>query len=371
VVSGCGADQTDSAAGEIRIGVSIELSGTGAAIGPAHRNALTLVADDINRRGGVLGGQRIKLIIKDNKSDPNQSLQLAKDFVDKDKVAAVIGGGASPTTLSIVDTMEQRKVPLVSMGSSDAIVSPIGQRKFVFKTPPNPGPVMDVMLREFKAHGISRVGLLAVGDAYGDSGVKAVREGTDREAVTLVGVERFAPGDRDYTAQLTKLIEQRPDALVVWSIMPWAGHAARNIQDLGFTGRTYFDSGAGAEQFVKDANAASEGMYMVHPTVLAANQITATTPSALAQKEFFTRYTQKYGTFSGFASYSADALNLIVTAIEQAGTTDHQKVRDALEKLSYDGLTGSFQFGPANHGGVSGDALTVLTVRNGGWVVAQ
>jgi len=158
---------------------------------------------------------------------------------------------------------------------------------------------------------------------------------------------------------------------VVGSIMQGTGIAAKNIDESRYGKRVYFDPGAGAELFLASAGEQSDGKFMVHPTVLAANQITATTPSALAQKEFFTEYTQKYGTFSGFASYSADALNLIVEAIKKAGSTDPGRVRDALEKLNFDGLTGSYAFGPANHGGVSGDSLSLLTVRNGGWVVAQ
>jgi branched-chain amino acid transport system substrate-binding protein len=166
-------------------------------------------------------------------------------------------------------------------------------------------------------------------------------------------------------------VQAKPDAILVSAIMPAAGVAARNIVQAGYRGPVYFDGGAGAELFVEGAGRSAEGMFMVHSSILAANQVTATTPSALAQKEFFTRYTQRHGTYSGYASYSADALNLMTEAIRTAGSTDGPRVRDALERLSYDGLTGSFQFSPTNHGGASGDGLTVLTVRRGGWVLAQ
>lgn len=370
VASGCATGEGDGSKGEIRIGVSIELSGAGAAIGPAHKNSLNLVAEEINRRGGI-DGQRLKLIIKDNKSDPAEALDRVKDFIDNDDVSAIIGGGMSTTTLSTIAEAENRRVPMVSLASSDDITTPANQRRFIFKTAPSPAPVVDVMLREFRTKGFDRIGLLAVSDAYGEAGVKGVKLGVQREGLTLVGTERFGAADQDYSTQLTKLIAKQPDAIIVWSIMPGASRAARNIQDLSYSGNVYFDAGAGAELFLRDGNVAGEDLYMVHPQVLAANQITATTPSALAQKEFFTRYTQKYGTFSGFASYSADALNLLVAAIRQAGSSNNQLVRNALEKMEFDGLTGSFRFTPADHGGVAGDALTVLTVRSGGWVLAQ
>jgi branched-chain amino acid transport system substrate-binding protein len=112
-------------------------------------------------------------------------------------------------------------------------------------------------------------------------------------------------------------------------------------------------------------------MFMITSSIVAADHITATTPSLLRQKEFFVKYTQKAGTFSGYAPFAADALNIMVEAIRKADSTDRTKIRDALEKLSYDGLSGSFAFSPSNHGGASADGMTILVVRNGGWVLAE
>jgi len=215
------------------------------------------------------------------------------------------------------------------------------------------------------------VAALAVDDQFGDNGLIAVRAATQKRGVAITGIERFAAKETDFTAQVTRLVQGNPDAILVSAIMPAAGVAAKNIRQSGYQGRVYFDGGAGAELFVAGAGKSAEGMFMVHSSILAANQVTATTPSALAQKEFFTRYTQKHSTYSGYASYSADALSLMVEGIRKAKSTDREKVRDAIESLSYDGLTGSFQFGPTNHGGASGDGLTVLTVRGGGWILAQ
>jgi branched-chain amino acid transport system substrate-binding protein len=370
VAAGCSAGEDKSTTDEIRIGVSIELTGPDSAAGPAHKNALVLAADEINR-SGLLDGKQLRLIIKDNKSDPAEALARVNGFLENDNVTAIIGGGTSPTTLSVVDAIEKAKVPLVSMASTDDVLTPREKRRHVFKTPPSPAPVVEVMLRDFRAANITRVGLLAVADAYGDAGAKAVREGAEREGLALVGTERFRIADQAYTGQLTRLIAQKPDAIVVWSVFPGAAKAARDVKKLGYKGRVYFDAGAGAELFVRDASLASEGTFMVHPSVLAANQVTATTPSVLAQKEFFSRYTQRYGTFSGFASYAADALGLIAAAIEQTGSIDRRALRDKLETIRYDGLTGSYEFRATNHGGAAGDALTVLTVRGGGWVLAQ
>jgi branched-chain amino acid transport system substrate-binding protein len=369
VASGCTSSGSDAPRGEIPIGVSIEQTGVGSVLGSAELNALNLVAEKVNQKGVL--GKKIKLVVKDNKSDGAQAVTKVKGLIEEDKVVALIGGATSPTSLATVDLAEQRGVPMISMGAAETIISPIAQRQYIFKTPTNSAAIIDVLMRELIANNVKKVGILAVNNPYGDNGVKGVKAGTERTGVTITGIERFEETEKDYTAQITTLVRQKPDAIVVGATMPAAGIAALDIKDSGYTGRVYFDGGAGAELFVKGAGKAAERMFMVTSAILAANQITATTPSALSQKEFFTEYTQKYSTFSGYASYSADALNLLVEAIRKANSTDRKKIRDALESLSYDGLTGSYSFGPANHGGASGDGLAVLTVRNGGWVLAR
>jgi branched-chain amino acid transport system substrate-binding protein len=365
VAAGCTSENT--ADGEILIGVNIEQSGTSTVLGSAELNAVRLVADEINKDGGVLGKQ-IKLVVKDNRSDPAESKRVVNDLIDQNKVVGIIGSGTTATTLPFLDVVEQKKVPTVSMGASDAIVA---KRKWVFKTPPNGAAIVGVLMQELTLRGVKKVGFLAVNNQFGNQGVAVVTAGARQTGINVAGVERFQETEKDFSAQIGRLVAEDPDAILVSAIMPAAGIAAKNINDSGYQGRVYFDGGAGAELFVAGAGKNAEDMFMVHSSILAANQITATTPSALAQKEFFTKYTQKHSTFSGYASYSADALNILIEGIRKAGSTDRQRVRDEMEQLSYDGLTGSFQFSPSNHGGASGDGLTILTVRNGGWVLAQ
>lgn len=372
VATACAAQENESAADEIAIGVSIELSGPAQVQGEAYQNALRLESERINADGVKVGDKtyKVKLIIRDNKSDPTESLQVVKSMIDNDDVVGIIGGGSSPTTMSIVDTVESRGVPTVSMGSSGAIVNPIDKRKFVFKTPANTNLIVETMVEEFERQGIEEIGLLSVDNAYGQAGLGALDAAAKAGKVKLVAKEKFGDRDKDFTVQITKLVAAKPDAIVVWSIPPGSTIAAKNIKASGYAGKVIFDAGAGAELFIKGAGAESEGMFMVHPAVLAGSQISGNSPAATVQRDFFQQYTVKYGNFSGFASYGADALRLLVAAIEQAGSLDRAKIRDAMEQLTYDGVTGHYEFSATNHGGIAKSSLTVLAVRNGVWVPA-
>jgi branched-chain amino acid transport system substrate-binding protein len=170
---------------------------------------------------------------------------------------------------------------------------------------------------------------------------------------------------------VTKLAAKRPQAFAVAAISPQSSLVAKAIKTTGFAGPVIFEGGAGAELFLEGAGTASEGMLMVHPAILAMDQIAGTTPELLARKQFFRDYSTRYGQFSGFASYAADALTVIVRAIDAAGSDDPRKIRDAIERQGFDGLTGRFAFSDRFHGGVIKDALTVLAVRNGKWALAD
>jgi len=373
MTTACAAEETQSASDEIPIGVSIELSGPAQVQGEAYQKALQLEVDRINAEGVKVGDRtyRIKLVVRDNKSDPTEALQVVKSMIDNDKVVAIVGGGSSPTTMSTVDAVESRGVPTVSMGSSGAIVSPPDKRRFVFKTPANTDLIVETMIEEFQRQGITKIALLSVDNAYGQAGLGAIEAAAKAGKVQLVASEKFTDKDKDFTVQVTKLVAAQPEAIVVWAIPPGSTIAAKNIKASGFTGKVFFDAGAGAELFIKGAGAESEGMYMVHPAVLAGSKITGDSPAATVQREFFQQYTAKYGNFSGFAPYAADALRLIVAAIEKAGSLDRKAIRDAMEQLTYDGVTGRYEFSPENHGGVTKDSLVLLTVRDGTWEPAQ
>ena len=339
--------------------------------GKAYERAVELVAGKINADGGVQVGdqkKKVKLIIRDNKSDPAESLTVAKSLIGNDHVAAIIGGGSSPTTMSVVDTVERKKVPLVSMGSSTAIVTPASERKYVFKTPGNTNVTARRADEGLSKKNVKKVALLTVDNAYGEAGLKAWQNLQDQGKIKLVDTEKFTDQDKDYTVQVSKMLAAGPDAVVVWAIPPGAGIAAKNLKQAGYPAdQVYFDTGAGAELFIKGAGKAAEGMQMVHSPVLAGDEISAKGASARTEKKFYDAYRTKYDRFSGFAPMAADALTAITKAITAAGYADHKAIRDAMENLSFHGAFGDYHFSPSYHGGVLESSLCMMKVKNGAW----
>lgn len=363
-------EDTGSSEGPIVIGADIELSGPAAVQGAAYKNALELYAEQVNEEG-VLDGRQIELIIRDNKSNPTEALQIAKGFIERDGVSAIIGGGSTPTTLSLAETVETAGVPTVSMGSSGAIVSPVAQRQSLFKTPADNSQVADLMVEDMKARGFDTVGFIGVDNAYGESGLAAFTESAAAAGITITGTQKFGAADKDFTGQITNLLSAEPDAIVSWAIPPGAGIVAKNAKAAGYAGQLYFDAGAGAELFLEGAGDAADGVLMTHPTVLVADEAPEGTPGREQMQEFYDRYTGEYGSYSGFASYAADALGLLVAAIEEAGSSDPAAIRDALEELEYTGTGGEYVMTAEDHSGLTDESLSLLTVEDGEWTLAD
>lgn len=367
-LAGCGADAGDSG-DEIRIGVTLELSGASGVLGVPQANALRMVEKQVNREGVL--GKRVKLIIRDNKSNPALAARQVEDFIEGEKVTGILGASTEAATLPFTDVVESKRTPTISTASADTIIAPNEKRRYVFKTPPSGLAVIEVVLADFVDKGIRTVGVLAPDNNYGAAATMFFTAAAAQRGITVIRAETYRRAADDHAAEVGRLVATNPQAILVGGVMPSVGVLARNIREAGYAGDTYFDGAAEGELFAPVTFRDSDGMRMVAPSMVAADRITANTPSLFAQKEFFTRYTREYGDFSPYAAYAADALQLMVEAIKKAGSTDHAAVRDALESLSYDGLSGSYAFSRKNHGGASADGLTVLTARSGTWTLAQ
>lgn len=366
--SGSGASDTGSRGGDITIGASLELSGPTQSIGTAYKKALELEVAELNKgKKGVLGGRKIKLIIKDNQTKPDQNIVNVNGFIKNNHAAAVITGGCSACTVPVTSIVEKERVPVIALSSASAVTQPVAQRQYTFKISPNPSQDAEVLLSDLKSKGVKSIGLLNVDNPYGQDGRKSVFELAKKDGIRVVNTQQFGQDDKDMSVQAKALSASHPDAIVVWAVMPAAGIVAKNIRETGFKGGIYLDAGAGAELFIKGAQDAAEGTHLVFPRVLGITDDTSTTPQVLAQKQWVKDYTSKYGTYSGFASFAGDALIMLTKAIDKAQSTDGSKVRDSLETLGFDGLSGPIQNSAAEHSGLQKQALAVLEVKNGQW----
>lgn len=356
------------------IGVNLELTGPASVWGEPQMRAIELLIDRVNQEGGI-HGVPVKLVKYDNQSKETESLVVTKKLVEQDQVLAIIGAGTTPTTMPLIPYVTQKQVPLVSVGSGDAIAEPASERQWVFKTPVSNESIAKKICTYLQQKGWTRVAFLSVNNAYGDSGKTQFEKVAPSYGVTIVASEKFEATDKDMKPQLMKVKSKQPDAIVVWAIPPAASLVLKGRHELGMTTPMIFSSGAGSNKFVELAGLeAAEGVYQPQSKIWIVDQLPDNDPQKPVLMQYARAYRERYGDEpSPIDGMAYDAALLVVEALKSVkGEATRQSLRDAIERLKgLHGITGTFTLSPEDHVGVNEKDLTMLRFRNGRWTAAE
>jgi len=218
---------------------------------------------------------------------------------------------------------------------------------------------------------VKTVRFMASADAYGrDAQDVMYREATTSPKIKEAAVEQLTATDANYTQAAKTVAQAKPDAVVVLAAPTAAEAAVRALRDAGYKGKLALDATAAGPLFLTGASTALEGASLVFTQTLAIDDVIATTPANASRKQWFRDYTARYGGYQASASFAADAVQLIVDAVDTTGSTEHDSIRAALETVRVDGLSGAIRLTPSDHSGLMPQSLTMLVARNGRWRLA-
>jgi branched-chain amino acid transport system substrate-binding protein len=374
LAGGCGKAETTTTPAATRgqkkpytTGAILDTSGPAAPLGEPERETLQMVVEELNAKGGI-DGHPVKLLLLDNKSSESDAALAAKRLVNDDQVLAIIGCSQTGTSLAIVDTVTKTQVPMISVASSAKIVTPPGERRWIFKTTQNNEIVAQKMIAYLKQKGIKDVAVLSVNNAYGRDGAGTFIELAGKNGIYVVLHEKFEATDTDMTAQLAKVKASGAKATAVFAIPPAASIVTKNFRDLGLEMPLLHCHGIGNKKFLELAGDAANGVVAPMGKLLVAEQLPDNDPQKQVLLKFIADYRKKYHmrptTFSGHAY---DAFYLLVNAIKQAGP-DRAKIRDALKQTKgVVGISGVFNMSPQDHCGLGQDAMVLVEVKDGKW----
>lgn len=369
---GGGTAPVSAQAKEYRIGAIMELSGPFSSWGAPMRDAIQLAVDNINAAGGIKGVP-LKLVVYDGRSKGTEAVLLAKRLVTQDKVVAIIGPGTSPTTMPVIPYVTEAGVPTLSMGSSDRIIEPANERRWLFRPPYGSRHNVERLIEHFKAKGIKKVGFLSVNNAYGDTGREEFQKAARPAGIEVVAWEKFGGTDNDVKPQLTKLRALAPEAIIVWSIPPAASIVQKNRAELAIDIPTYHDNGASlTPQFIELAAGAAEGAYAVVIKVDVLDELPAHDPQKVTLLKFRQQFESRFGMdVGGLYAEASDCVLLIAKGLESAGD-NREKLRDAIEQIKgLIGTAGIYTMSPTDHNGLTAGDLVIGRVKNGKWTIVK
>lgn len=358
LIGGCGKSGEVAKPETIKIGGMAPLTGALAIYGVTTTNGAELAVKEINANGGVLG-KKIEYVMLDTKGDSTEAVMAYNKLVDE-KVAGIIGEVTSKPTLAVAEVAVQDNMPLITPTGTQVDITEVGPNIFrVCFTNPYQGKVLAITSKERLGANTVAVMLNNSSD-YSDGITKAFIEESEKLGMKVMGVEGYSDGDKDFRPQLTKLAAMNPDVILIPEYYEQAALIATQAREVGvksiFVGSDGWDGIA--KTLDQSAYAAIENSYFT-------NHFSMEDQSEKIQN-FLKDYREAYKEDpSAFSALGYDAVYMMKSAIEKAGSTDKQKVVDALKGIEYDGVTGYLTFDDHNN---PIKAVTVLKIENGKYV---
>lgn len=315
---------------DIKLGFNGDLSASPSAqSGAAGVLGIQAAIDDINAAGGVLG-RKLTLVIRDDQSQPPKSIQNMSDLIDNEKVVAVFGPTNSGNAMAWKHIPNQKKIVSMGMiGGGTAITAPLsaGADNYMFRVSMVDREQVSGLMAFAKKAGYKKLGLLAETTGFGAGGLKDMQELGKLQDLDVSVVERFAVGDTDMTSQLNKLKSAGVDAVAVWAQGTPTAQLMRSMEKINWFPPVLSSWAADNVTFFDAA-----GKTLAEKPVFMRTMVDPRTPQ---QKALFERTKAKLAAPSAFpfVIHGYDAVQLIAAAMRQAGSTDGEKMRVALEDL--------------------------------------
>jgi branched-chain amino acid transport system substrate-binding protein len=348
------------AADPIKIGMVVPLTGPIADAGRYGTQGAKLAVEEVNNAGGVLG-RPLELVIEDDQSlNPATVLAFTKLADDKD-IVAFLGPTRSTQIQSIAPSVKQVGRP-VMIGGTDPSLTLAGN-PWLFRFRPNDTYTARVM----SDFGLNKLGkkkwaIVHATDAFGTTAKTLFTEALKSQGVTPVLIEGQPNNSPDYTAVALAVKQSGADVLATFiTFEPDVAIFARQLRQLGVNIVWLGSPSITTTTARKLAGATLFGTYAV------ADFHTDANPEA---KAFSEKYLAAYKTAPDFfGSWPYDAVHVLAKAITAAGSTDPQKIRDALLAVKgYRGVEGTYAF-DKNGDGLHG--YNIVRNDNGNIVVEK
>jgi branched-chain amino acid transport system substrate-binding protein len=351
---------------DIKIGLIAELTGDIPAVGTSCRNAAQMAVDEINEAGGIeIGGQKhgLGLVIEDSGAKADQAAAAAQKLVGQPDVLAIVGPNASLGAIPAAQVAEDARVLLITPWSTNpqTTLDKEGKpKRFVVRacfTDALQGKVLAKFAREYMHARNAAVLYDATSEAPRGQAEIFKKDFESQEEGKIVAFETYTTGDKDFSAQLTRIKAAGPDIVFLPSYYSDVPLQLQQARKLGLTVPFLGSDNWSTPEIIKLAGADAEGAYFCnHYSPDAKNEITG---------RFVVSYKKRFGQKpDDVAALTYDSFNLLGEAIAAAGKVDRLAVRDALSKIGvYQGVTGKISYPTGSGDPVKGAVM--MQVKDG------
>lgn len=353
--------QAADAAAVVKIGHVAPTSGQSAHLGRDNEDGARMALDELNAKGVVLGGRkvRLELLAEDDGADPKQGTAAAQKLVDA-KVAGVIGHLNSGTTLPASTLYSTAGIPQISPSATNPKYTRQGYKtafRVVADDAQLGGTLGHYAVKELKAKTIA---VIDDRTAYGEGVAKEFERGVREAGGTLVAHEATSDKATDFSAILTSLKAKKPDIIFFGGMDSVGGPMLRQMKQLGIKAKFMGGDGICTSDLPKLAGGAVPDRQVF---CAEAGGVDGAQKKAL--EDFRARFKAKYGyEVKLYSPYVYDAVNVMVAAMVKAGSAEPAKYLPVLAATqNFPGVTGTISFDAK--GDLRNGALTLYTYAGG------
>ena len=357
VISSCSKKSSSAPSGSetIKIGVLVPVSGSEAFYGNDMYNSYSLAVDHVNAAGGVLGRKLELLAPADDGCDALMAAQAATTITSQ-KPNFVVGGYCSGATIpALQEFYDKGLVMLISAANSTRITALNLNQSFMINSPGT--HQVESLIALLKKLGVTRVATIHQGDDYTQNLSDLCLARLPQAGFQIVATEVMEKGAPDISAVVTAIRNSRAEFVYWCGYFADGANAIRQLRQGGYTGYICCGDGSASTELIPAAGAAGEGVFVTSPPYI---------QFAEGGEAFLSAYQAKYKQApDAYAPLSYDTIMVLKTAIEKAGTIETAKVRDAIQNISYKGLSGLISFAPNRE--LLNSNFIIIQIKNGAY----
>ena len=350
----------------LTIGASLSLTGKLAREGQLTQEGYQLCQDKVNAQGGVdVGGKKVKLDIQyqDDTSKPDTAAQLVDQFNDKGIKLILSSYGSANTEAQAAVIERNGQVMVDSAGADNKIFSKGYKRTFAVLSPATEYASSIVKaIAELAQPTPKTVVFLSADDGFSKTVTEGGMKTAKDKGFTVLAPQYFPNGASDVSSSLTKVKGEKPD-VIIGSVHLVEGVAiVKQAKELGVTPSGFGETVAPpTPDFAKTLGSQAEG-------VLGSSQWTDSTKGEDkyfgTAKQYAADIQKKFGHAPDYHDAEASAACLaLVLAADKAGSTNPDKVRDALAGLDTTSFFGKIKFDSTGQNVYK--PMAVIQVQNG------
>jgi branched-chain amino acid transport system substrate-binding protein len=345
----------------VRIGHVGPTSGAIAHLGKDNENGARLAIEELNAKGVVIGGKKVKLelLAEDDAGDPKQGTAAAQKLVDA-RVHGVVGHLNSGTSIPASKVYSDAGIPQVSPSATNPQFTRQGF-KTTFRVVADDvhlgGTLGKYAVRTLKGQSIA---VIDDRTAYGMGVANEFEKGVKAAGGKPVAREFTNDKATDFTAILTSLKGKKPDVIFFGGMDAVAGPMLRQMKGLGIQAKFIGGDGICSANLPNLAQGA-----MADSQVYCAEAGGVEGEAKQAMADFNTRFKKRFGAeVQVYAPYVYDSVQLLVAAMVRAGSAEPAKYLPALASTKdHVGVTGRIGFDAK--GDILNGALTLYTFTAG------